>query len=93
MADDLAEQGKPHYIEIQGAQYEGYTVWFNTLVNSAGGQIMSDNGSKVTLNSPRSRRSTTIHELAPRRPPIPRSETRWRTRRGSSSRRAARRSS
>ncbi len=41
MADALAKQGKPHYIEIQGAQYEGYTVWFNTLVNSAGGQIVS----------------------------------------------------
>jgi multiple sugar transport system substrate-binding protein len=23
MATDLAKQGKPHYIEIQGAQYEG----------------------------------------------------------------------
>ena len=32
MATALAKQGKPHYIEIQGAQYEGSTVWFNTLV-------------------------------------------------------------
>ncbi len=30
--------GQPHYIEEQGAQYEGLTVWFNSLVNSAGGQ-------------------------------------------------------
>jgi len=29
-AEQLAKQGKPHYIEIQGAQYEGATVWFNT---------------------------------------------------------------
>ena len=64
MADDLAKQGKPHYIEIQGAQYEGYTVWFNTLVNSAGGQIMSDNGSKVTLNESAVSALDTIHELA-----------------------------
>ena len=28
-------QGKPHLIEIQGAQYEGTTVWFNTMVASA----------------------------------------------------------
>ena len=49
MATALAKQGKPHYIEIQGAQYEGYTVWFNTLVNSAGGQIVSDDGQRVTL--------------------------------------------
>ena len=37
----LAKQGKPHYIEVQGAQYEGLTVWFNSLVASAGGQILS----------------------------------------------------
>ena len=35
-AEQLARQGKPHYIEIQGAQYEGITVWFNSLVASAG---------------------------------------------------------
>jgi multiple sugar transport system substrate-binding protein len=27
-------------IEIQGAQYEGLTVWFNSLIQSAGGQIL-----------------------------------------------------
>ena len=36
-AEQLAKEGKPHYIEIQGAQYEGATVWFNTMVASAGG--------------------------------------------------------
>jgi multiple sugar transport system substrate-binding protein len=44
MIDDaiqLAKEGKPHYIEEQGAKYEGLTVWFNSLVNSAGGQILS----------------------------------------------------
>lgn len=40
---ELARQGKPHYIEEQGAQYEGLTVWFNSLVNSAGGQILGPN--------------------------------------------------
>jgi trehalose/maltose transport system substrate-binding protein len=39
-AIELARKGKPHYIEEQGAQYEGLTVWFNSLVNSAGGQIL-----------------------------------------------------
>ena len=28
-AEALARQGKPHRIEIQGASYEGYTVWVN----------------------------------------------------------------
>jgi multiple sugar transport system substrate-binding protein len=48
-AEALAKQGKPHYVEIQGAQYEGGTVWFNTMVASAGGSILNADGSKVTL--------------------------------------------
>ena len=40
-AERLAKEGKPHYVEIQGAQYEGTVVWFNTLVNSAGGSILT----------------------------------------------------
>jgi multiple sugar transport system substrate-binding protein len=51
-AKKLAAAGKPHYIEIQGAQYEGFTVWFNTMVASAGGSIVSPSGKKVTLGSP-----------------------------------------
>ena len=43
-AEQLAKQGKPHLIEIQGAQYEGSTVWFNTLVTSAGGSILTPDG-------------------------------------------------
>jgi multiple sugar transport system substrate-binding protein len=64
MASELAKQGKPHYIEIQGAQYEGYTVWFNTLVNSAGGQIRSDDGKRVTLDQSAVQALNTIHVLA-----------------------------
>jgi multiple sugar transport system substrate-binding protein len=37
----LAKEGKPHFIEEQGSKYEGLTVWFNSLVNSAGGGILS----------------------------------------------------
>ncbi len=44
MIDDAiapAKKGKPHYIQEQGAKYEGLTVWFNSLVNSAGGGILT----------------------------------------------------
>ena len=51
-AEQLAKEGKPHLIEIQGAQYEGVTVWFNTLVASAGGSILTPDGSKVSLGQP-----------------------------------------
>ena len=46
-AEQLAKHGKPHYIEEQGAQYEGLTVWFNSMVNSAGGQIITGNNKVV----------------------------------------------
>jgi multiple sugar transport system substrate-binding protein len=39
-AIQLAKEGKPHLIEEQGAKYEGLVVWFNSLVNSAGGGIV-----------------------------------------------------
>jgi multiple sugar transport system substrate-binding protein len=51
-AEALAKQGKPHLIEIQGAQYEGATVWFNTLLASAGGSVLTPNGQKASLGQP-----------------------------------------
>src|SRR5690349_7964592 len=48
-AENLAKQGKAHYIEIQGAQYEGVTVWFNTLVASAGGSILNASSTAPSL--------------------------------------------
>jgi multiple sugar transport system substrate-binding protein len=51
MIDDavkLAKAGKPHYIEEQGAKYEGLVVWFNSLVDSAGGGIVGP-GNKVIV--------------------------------------------
>jgi len=51
-AEALAKQGKPHLIEIQGAQYEGTTVWFNTLVASAGGSILTPDSQHASLGAP-----------------------------------------
>lgn len=48
-SEQLAREKKPHYAEVTGAQYEGLVVWFNALVTSAGGQIVSDDGKKVSL--------------------------------------------
>lgn len=44
MAQRLAAKGLPHYIEVQGRRYEGLTAWFNTLLASGGGSIVSENG-------------------------------------------------
>jgi trehalose/maltose transport system substrate-binding protein len=62
-ADQLAKEGKPHYIEEQGAQYEGLTVWFNSMVDSAGGQILTPNN-KVILGTPAITAATIMHDLA-----------------------------
>ena len=51
-AEQLAKEGKPHLIEIQGAQYEGVTVWFNTMVASAGGSILTPDSSKANPGQP-----------------------------------------
>jgi trehalose/maltose transport system substrate-binding protein len=40
-AEQLAKEGKPHTIQLQANKYEGFTVWFNALLDSAGGQILS----------------------------------------------------
>jgi multiple sugar transport system substrate-binding protein len=63
-AEQLAKQGKPHYIEIQGAQYEGTTVWFNTMVSSAGGTILNPTATKVTLGAPAVKALTIMKQLA-----------------------------
>lgn len=58
-AENLARQNKPHLIEIQGASYEGYTVWVNAMVLSAGGQILSPDGQQVILG-PRAARGVSL---------------------------------
>jgi multiple sugar transport system substrate-binding protein len=60
----LKAEGKPHLIEIQGAQYEGTTVWFNTMVASAGGTILNPNATKVTLGAPALKALTIMKQLA-----------------------------
>jgi trehalose/maltose transport system substrate-binding protein len=62
-AQKLAKEGKPHYIEIQGKQYEGLTVWFNTLVDSAGGSILKGPRT-VSLGSSAQKAAEIIHDLA-----------------------------
>ena len=63
-AEQLAKEGKPHLIEIQGAQYEGATVWFNTMVNSAGGTILNPDATQVTLGAPAVKALSIMHQLA-----------------------------
>jgi multiple sugar transport system substrate-binding protein len=62
-SEQLAKLGKPHYIEEQGAQYEGLTVWFNSLVDSAGGQIVTGTN-KVVIGPTAATAASIMHQLA-----------------------------
>jgi multiple sugar transport system substrate-binding protein len=64
MSRALAKAGKPHHVEIQGAQYEGLTVWFNTLIESAGGSILNATATAPSLGPPAVRAAGIMHELA-----------------------------
>jgi trehalose/maltose transport system substrate-binding protein len=63
MANQLAAEKKPHLIEVQGRQYEGLTVWFNSLNSSAGGEILNQQG-KVDLGPPAQTAAAIMHNLA-----------------------------
>ena len=55
--------GGPGWIAVQGKQYEGLVVWFNTLLESAGGQVLSDDGETVTLTDTPEHRAATVKAL------------------------------
>ncbi len=63
-AEQLAKEGKPHYIEIQGAQYEGATVWLNTMISSAGGSILNASASGPSLGAPAVKALSIMKQLA-----------------------------
>ncbi|GAA2811523.1 ABC transporter substrate-binding protein [Saccharopolyspora taberi] len=50
-AQRLKREGKPHWISFSGAQFEGLFVHFNTLVESAGGRIVSADGNRAEIDA------------------------------------------
>ncbi|HET6615829.1 MAG TPA: ABC transporter substrate-binding protein [Dehalococcoidia bacterium] len=50
MADSLAAAGAPHVIAFTGAQYEGLVVGFNTLLESYGGTLLSEDGRRSAVD-------------------------------------------
>ena len=62
-ATRLHAEGKPSWIAVQAKQYEGLVVWFNTLLESAGGQVLSGDGKRVTLTDTPEHRAATVKAL------------------------------
>lgn len=62
-ATRLHAAGEASWIGVQGKQDEGLVVWFNTLLVSAGGQVLSDDGKTVTLTDTAQHRAATVQAL------------------------------
>ncbi|OBC01797.1 ABC transporter substrate-binding protein [Mycobacterium sp. 852013-50091_SCH5140682] len=63
-ATRLRNEGGPSWIAVQARQYEGLVVWFNTLLQSAGGQVLSEDGKTVTLTDTPEHRAATVKALS-----------------------------
>ena len=50
LSADLAARSLPHSAQVQGARYEGLVVWFNSLLESAGGSVLGPDGERLALD-------------------------------------------
>ena len=64
--DIAAENGTG--IEVQAARYEGYTVWINSLIASAGGSLVDEEGN-VRVDDSAQRAAEIIKRVADEAPP------------------------
>jgi multiple sugar transport system substrate-binding protein len=62
-AAKLQAAGQPGWIAVQANEGEGLVVWFNTLLVSAGGQVLSEDGRHVTLTDTPAHRAATVKAL------------------------------
>jgi multiple sugar transport system substrate-binding protein len=63
---DMAEKlpSDRNKIEVQAARYEGYTVWFNSLLASAGGSILGRDGKPSLAEGPTVKALSIMKRLA-----------------------------
>jgi multiple sugar transport system substrate-binding protein len=59
----LHAAGQPGWIAVQANEGEGLVVWFNTLLVSAGGRVLSEDGRHVTLTDTPAHRAATVNAL------------------------------
>jgi multiple sugar transport system substrate-binding protein len=62
-ATRLHAAGQPSWIAVQANEGEGLVVWFNTLLVSGGGQVLSEDGRRVTLTDTPAHRAATVNAL------------------------------
>ncbi|ETW22057.1 ABC transporter substrate-binding protein [Mycobacterium gastri 'Wayne'] len=59
----LRAAGQPSWIAAQASQGEGLVVWFNTVLTSVGGQVLDEDGKRVTLTDTPAHRAATVAAL------------------------------
>ncbi|MGD1111869.1 MAG: extracellular solute-binding protein [Mycobacterium sp.] len=62
-ATRLHAASQPSWIAVQANEGEGLVVWFNTLLVSGGGQVLSEDGRHVTLTDTPEHRAATVNAL------------------------------
>ncbi len=62
-ATRLHAAGQPSWIAVQANEGEGLVVWFNTLLESGGGQVLSEDSRRVTLTDTPEHRAATVNAL------------------------------
>ncbi len=67
----LREAGEPDLILGQGQRYEGLVVWFTALLESAGGHVLSEDGTEVSLEEGPTVRALEIMRDLSRSPSTP----------------------
>lgn len=70
-AADLREAGQPDAVLGQGQRYEGLVVWFNSVLESAGGHVLSVDGTEVSLEEEPTVRALEILREVSRSPSTP----------------------
>ncbi|MCU1369904.1 MAG: ABC-type sugar transport system, periplasmic component [Ilumatobacteraceae bacterium] len=70
-AAELRAAGEPDQILGQGQRYEGLVVWFTSLLESAGGHVLDESGTKVSLETGPTRKALQIMRDISRSPSTP----------------------
>ena len=64
MSLDLKSKGQPYQVITMGAQYEGLVVLYNSLVASAGGSIVNEEGNKAVFDQGAVKGLEVLHRFA-----------------------------
>lgn len=63
ISEQLGADGEPDDIQVQANRYEGLTVFFTTLLGSAGGEVIDDEGNVALADEPTERALEVLRDV------------------------------